>query len=326
MNLFLEAEFMIDFEIIFDEKKATLGQNILFRIFKEYTELKIHFDDDSQLINEGSLIFNLITDNQPDYSVVGLFEEYFLLGTSLPYQTIIITKAPISTKVNIESKGGICLSWDSFEDRLNLIIDSLHREYLLSENEFNSWTVMNKFSLLPIRKVIIEDPYILSDTFNQKITENLIPLISNLLVDQNERSSLYIYTSTVLNTYEEDKGKKIEKALKERYNLLLSRLSKYVDQVVFIESNTSKKEYYQHDRFLYTPYGLISIGEGFNLFPLTPSNSSVFCSTIFDKGTFKKHKAHIKKLKSIAEALLIDDSIYFRFKIFPKNLKDIRFM
>lgn len=288
MNLFVEAEFILDFEIIFDENRATIGQSSLFRIFKDYAELKIFFDDEALLIKEESLIFNLMTDNQPNYSAVGSFEKYFSLNSTPPDQTLVLTKAKISSKDQIESKGGICLYWEDYEQKIKTIFDSLHQEYLLSENEFDSWALLNKFSILPIKKVIIEDPYILSNNFNQKITENLIPLISNLLMGQNERSPLYIYTSKVLNQYEEDHGKKIEKALKERYYLLLSRLSKHVNQVVFIESNTLKKEYDQHDRYLYTSFGLISIGKGFNLFPLTPSNSTVVLSTIFEKRNLQK--------------------------------------
>jgi hypothetical protein len=321
MNLFVEAEFILDFEITFDENRASVGQNVLFRIFKEYTELKIYFDDENILINEESLIFNLITDNQPNYFVVGSFEEYFSSNPSLPDQTIVLTKAPISGKAQIESNGGISLTWDNFEKRIKYIFESLHQEYLLSDNEFSSWSLLNKFSLLPIKKVIIEDPYILSDTYNQKITENLIPLLSNLLDGQTTRLPLYIYTSEILNSYEVKQNIKIEKAIKKRYNLLLSRLSKYVNQVVFIESNVSKKVYYQHDRYLYTSYGLISVGEGFNLFPLTPSNSSVICSTIFDKGTFKKHKAHLKRLNAISGSISQDDDNNYKFKLYPPSHK-----
>jgi hypothetical protein len=326
MNLFVEAEFILDFEITFDENRATIGQSALFRIFKEYAELKIFFDAENLLIKEQSLIFNLITDNQPDYSVVGPFNEYFSLNSTLPDQTIVLTKSPCTTKTNIESQGGICLTWDNFEERIKFIFDSLHQEYLLSENEFDSWALLNKFSILPIKKVIIEDPYILSNNFSQKITENLIPLISNLLMGQNERSPIYIYTSKILNQYEEDHGKKIEIALKERYYLLLSRLSKYVNQVVFIESNVSKKEYYQHDRYLYTSFGLISVGEGFNLFPLTPSNSTVVLSTIFEKGTYKKYKSHLKKLNNITQNLFNEEINNYKFKIYPENINEIKLL
>ena len=323
MNLFVEAEFILDFEITFDENRATIGQSTLFRIFKEYTELEIYFDDESLLIKEESLIFNLITDNQPNYSAIGSFEEYFITNKLLPEQTLILTKATISNKALIESNGGICLTWDNFEERIKFIFDSLHQEYLLAENEFSSWTLLNKFSLLPIKKVIIEDPYILSDSFNQKITENLIPLISNLLEGQTTRSPLYIYTSEVINSNEVKQNITLEKAIKKRYNLLLSRLSKYVNQVVFIESNVSKKEYYQHDRYLYTSYGLISVGEGFNLLPLTPSNSSVVFSTVFDKGTFKKHKAHLKKLGVISSSVFEDNDKIYKFKLYPDGQKQI---
>lgn len=325
MNLFVEAEFIIDFEITFDENRATLGQNVLFRIFKEYTELKIHFDDDALLIKEESLIFNLITDNQPDYSIVGPFNEYFSLNSTLPNQTIVLTKSPCTNKTNIESQGGICLTWDNFEERIKFIFDSLHQEYLLSENEFDSWALLNKFSLLPIKKVIIEDPYILSDSYNQKITDNLIPLISNLLKEQTTRSPLYIFTSEVMNSFEVKHNIKLEEAIKKRYSLLLSRLSKFVNQVVFIESNVSKKEYYQHDRYLYTSFGLISVGEGFNLFPLTPSNSSVILSTIFEKGTFKKYKSHLKKLENISSPNLQNDEKNYKFKIYPLGQKILGF-
>jgi hypothetical protein len=319
MHLFVEAEFILDFEIVFDENRASVGQNVLFRIFKEYTELKIHFDDESQLINEGSLIFNLLTDNQPDYSVVGSFEEYFSLNASLPDQTIVLTKTPISCKENIESKGVIWLSWDNYEDRLKLIINSLHQEYLLSENEFDTWALLKKFSIIPINKVIVEDPYILSDTLNQKIIENIIPLISNLLEAQNGRSCLYIYTSQVLNDYEERRNISLDDAINTRHHLMLSRLSKCVSQLLFIESNVSKKEYYQHDRYIYTSFGFISCGKGFNLFPMTPSNSSVICSTVFDKGTFKKHKAHLKKLKSITISILSDNPKNYKFRLYPNH-------
>jgi hypothetical protein len=325
MNLFVEAEFILDFEIIFDENRASVGQNVLFRIFKEYTDLNIYFDDENILINEESLIFNLITDNQPNYFVVGSFEEYFSLNPNLPNQTIVLTKAPISRKAQIESNCGISLTWDNFEERIKFIFDSLHQEYLLSENEFSSWSLLNTFSLLPIKKVIIEDPYILSDTYNQKITENLIPLLSNLLEGQTTRSPLYIYTSEILNSYEVKQNIKLEKAIKKRYNLLLSRLSKYVNQVVFIESNVSKKEYYQHDRYLYTLFGLISVGEGFNLFPLTPSNSSVILSTIFEKGTYKKYKSHLKKLENISSPTLQNDEKNYKFKIYPEGQKILGF-
>jgi hypothetical protein len=324
MHLFIEEEFLIDFEITFDENKSSTGQNILFRIFKEYTELKVHFDEYKELIKNDSRVFNLITDNQPDIEIVGSFENYFSENLSISDQTLILTKKTFPNKEYIESNGGICLNWDDYEDRLKSIIDNIHQEYLLSENEFHSWELLNKFSVLPINKIIVEDPYILSDTDNQKIISNLIPLISNLLVEQKCRCSLFIYTAKVINPFEAGKNIKLDEEIKKRHHLLLSRLTNNINQLVFLESNVSKKDYYQHDRYIYTSFGFISCGKGFNLFPMSLSNSSVICSTIFDKGTFKKHKAHIKKLKNIAEVLLIDDSIDNRFKIFPKNLKDIR--
>lgn len=325
MNLFVEAEFILDFEITFDENRASVGQNVLFRIFKEYTELKIYFDDVNILINEESFIFNLITDNQPEINIAGSFENYFSLNKILSEQTIVLTKTPFPSMENIESNGGICLSWEDYEERLKFIIDNLHSEYLLAENEFKSWDLLRGFSILPIKNIIIEDPYILSDTFNQKIIDNLIPLISNLMEGQINRSPLFIFTSEVLNKFEEKQNITIEKAIKKRYNLLLSRLSKYVNQVVFIESNVSKKVYYQHDRYLYTSYGLISVGEGFNLFPLTPSNSSVILSTIFEKGTYKKYKSHLKKLENISSPTLQNDEKNYKFKIYPVGQKILGF-
>lgn len=326
MTLFVEAEFILDFEITFDENRATIGQSSLFRIFKEYAELKIFFDDETLLIKEESLIFNLMTDNQPNYSAVGSFEEYFSLNSTPPDQTLILTKAKISSKDQIESNGGICLNWEDYEQKIKTIFDSLHQEYLLSENEFNSWTLLNKFSLLPITKVIIEDPYILSDSFNQKITDNLIPLINNLLKEQKSRSPLYIYTSEVINSYEEKQSIRIQTAIKKRYNLLLTRLSKYINKLVIIESNVLKKEYYQHDRYLYTSFGLISIGEGFNLFPLTPSNSTVVLTTIFEKGTYKKYKSHLKKLNNITKSLFNEEINNYKFKIYPENVNEIKLL
>jgi hypothetical protein len=62
---------------------------------------------------------------------------------------------------------------------------------------------------------------------------------------------------------------------------------------------------------------MVSVGKGFNLFPMKLGNSSIVCSSIFKKATYNMLKNHCNNLRNTTDKLINLEVITTNLKIYP---------
>lgn len=127
------------------------------------------------------------------------------------------------------------------------------------EYGFNSWSRLEK-EKHPFTELMILDRYVLEDKSNQRIIDNVVPLIKSLL--NNHHSTTRAPKITIITKYREPK--KLGEVL-NRLNGLIPNIElgiihydkKYAPNKNFID---------EHDREIYTNYLKFECGSGWNIF------------------------------------------------------------
>ena len=323
MHLFIQESFLIKFENDYNNQNPSIGQKCLHKIFTEYTRVKINFDELNVFQKLDSKYLRLYLGNNPtSLNEIGDFDSYFNNIENLPNQTIVLSAEASKNKDKIQNLGGLCLDYLNYESDIKIIIDTLHFKYSLSDNELKfSWACFSHLNLIPIKTIVIDDPYILKNSKGGFLEDNLIPLLKNLLKDQKVKPSLTIFSDVIQNTSE--RGVSETESVKARYTLLESELKSIISSVCIAKSKQDQEILVQHDRFLYTPFTIAWIGIGFNIFPHKNSTSKVEQSTIFDKFYYNELKNHCDGLKKKYDKLAKKEVHHTILKIYPNsdNLK-----
>lgn len=318
MHLFIESSFLVDFEVHFDPETSNIAYKCLDRIFREYTAVNLYFDDESTMIEFNSLYYELITNYNTNPITVGDFNEYLETVNVLPNQTLFLTKNDLRNKSKVERLGALSFTFNNFEEKINVLLKDFDQLFDLSDPVENfKWQDLRFVSQLPFKSVVIVDSYIIKDANTQRINDNLIPLLKEILYNHTCKVAVTIYTDEVTNPDERKKRLSEIDCVKKRHQFIQSNLSESIDSLLIVKSSFSKDKYDQHDRFLYTPFCMISVGKGFNLFPMRISNSSIVCSSIFEKKTYKMMKNHFNNLKVTTDKLLRLEVISTNLKIYP---------
>lgn len=319
MHLFIEEAFLIDFEIDYNIEQSSIGQNCLHKIFTEYTGLRLYFDNLSILKDLNSKYFNFLTDYNPNILEIGNFDSYFEDKNELPNQTIILSTEVLKNQSKIEILGGLCLDYLNYQSKIKTIIEKLHFKFSFSEDiTYFSWDKLEVLSIIPIKTIVIDDPYVLLNEKNQLLKDNLIPMLKCILKHQNNKTSLTIFSDKINNSNEKSINE-ID-CVKKRYQLLENELNEKISSICIAKSKKYRQEYDQHDRYLYTPFTIIGIGKGFNLFPFSKNNSKIEVSTIFEKYYYNEMKNHYKNLNNIYQKLEKVEYISSHLKIYPDSL------
>lgn len=124
---------------------------------------------------------------------------------------------------------------------------------------FSSWSRLGK-EKHPFTELLILDLYILGDKFNQRIEDNIIPLIKSLLPDQN--LSARVLKVTIITNHKEIAMLGITL---ERINRLIPNIELCIIHYdyKFAPNNNFVGE---HDREIYTNYLKFECGAGWNIF------------------------------------------------------------
>ena len=168
MHLFIEYEFLFEFESLSEREMLSVGYKCLDRIFREYTELVLYFDKDSDWLRTNSLYYDLITNYNLNLHVIGEFNSYFDRITEIPNQSLILTKTELIDTIKVQEMGALNFSIANFDVKIRRYIEDYEIEFDLSDMEkrFN-WRDIGFISETPFKSVVIDDSYILIDEKNQ---------------------------------------------------------------------------------------------------------------------------------------------------------------
>ena len=294
MELFIEKEFLEDFEIDFDQNPI---KEIVKEIITSYGDKRVY-----------------INYNQNNFAVLKVEYEFFALicNTTVPLpvesietsvkksnclQTLVFTKKEESWHKEMESKGAWCFSFDNYQTKIKSLIDKLHVKVDLSI-PFNNWSALD-FSTIPFNSVQITDGYILKDEKN--IKENLIPLIASFVNLEKEKITIDLLVKEMgFKMATEEKKKEFAK---KQHGKLNSKFSKLINLKIYLSNLISDIDL--HDRTVVTNFSILDSGVGFSIVNKKISNSQMTSSSIFEKYTYDRlrrlkpyHQKYINKLNS----------------------------
>ncbi|MGK0447355.1 MAG: hypothetical protein ACJA2M_001129 [Polaribacter sp.] len=294
MELFIEKEFLEDFEIDFDQNPI---KEIVKEIITSYGDKRVY-----------------INYNQNNFAVLKVEYEFFALicNTTVPLpvesietsvkksnclQTLVFTKKEESWHKEMERKGAWCFSFDNYEFKIKELIDKLHIKVDLSI-PFNNWNALD-FSTIPFNSVQITDGYILKDEKN--IKENLIPLIASFVNLEKEKITIDLLVKEIgFKTATEEKKKEFAK---KQHGKLNSKFSKLINLKIYLLNLISDIDL--HDRTVVTNFSILDSGVGFSVVGRKRSNSQMTSASIFEKYTYNRlrglrahQQKYINKLNS----------------------------
>ena len=93
MDIFIEKEFLENFEIEYSPEKCTKVQGVLYQIFSEYTGIKIYINTTEkeldQLIPNSELLLNILNYNPSIYCVNDFFNYIRITSYNVCYTKLL---------------------------------------------------------------------------------------------------------------------------------------------------------------------------------------------------------------------------------------------
>lgn len=310
MELYIENEFLENFYHGYDEKTRSTSQNIVATILQEYAEVEwfINCEIDSiekmETLKNENPFFHARSIYSSPISIKSIEEHFF--ERSKCDQTLIFTQNNEDWFGEAERKGALCFSISNYIEKIENIIRTCHFKIDLSNNQFSGWNFLSNLKYLPFNKILINDGYILTDKSSQKIKDNLIPLLQNIIgKNYNQETKIEIYTKD-FNPARPGTFDQIKIEADKKLSRLNSVFANYKFKIKIISNNLQTSNYDFHDRLIYLNYLIIDSPKGFNLMPHKMSNSQLMVETIFDKYTYnrlrnhnKMHSDYLKKITNL---------------------------
>lgn len=338
MDLYIEKDFLDNFDLEYNEKTASPPQLVLYSIFKEYPEVNIYMDCDFNDIEkvesyqDSNRIFSAITKNEtsrlnPFFS----FDEFLKDEPKISFDQILIFTHKTKEWFNkLKIKGVLCFSYDDYESKIQNIISKCREIRIDLSDASNfpfSWNKIEILqTLLPLNKIIINDSYLLR---KKHLEKNLYPLIKS--ISKNTATSKYFW-SNIFPKQDQNK-KEPHFNMHDFYILLKDKYKSSEIKIIhnngaYYDENLRKDEYFKdsniqekmrnfkfHDRLLYTNFYIIDCAIGFNFDTEKQSNSQIIIETIFEKYSYTRLKNHLKKMDDIIKLLKNEDDKFFYPKI-----------
>jgi len=311
MELYIEKEFLDNFYLDYHNDVV---QEIVKKIFTEYGGKRVFINFkavDFKIYENENEFFALISNIIPPAPVNSIKEHLF--SKSDFNQTIVFTIKEEEWFEVAGKKGALCFSFENYQKKIKEIIENLHFKIDLSE-KFLGWDFLQNFKKINYNSLVFSDGYILSDKSNQKIVDNIIPILKNMVSVEKENINISILTKD-LNTIQSGENYKKENA-KKRHSNLNSIFANYKTKFSIILSDFPFN-FVLHDRNIATNFSLIDCGEGFNLVPHKASNSQIISETIFDKYTYNRLKNIRKNQFEYIEKLKRLETL--KFKMYPET-------
>ncbi len=291
MNIFIEKEFIENFEIMYSDNAYLVEWKLLYVLFTEYTNINLFINstnEDFENVIKSSEILLKLSDINPNIQPYSDLKNEIINSNSV--QTLVFTETEKDWFKEIDCSTILHFTYSDFADKLKEFIKNNQLEFDLSDREceFN-WNLFH-FIANSSNFIFISDPYILKDKDGQKISHNLIPLLrNNLHKDQSYKVFIICDLADV----------KVNKILQALY----SKLADFDFKFYFINIIKGSKPMYLHDRLLYTNYSITTSGIGFNIDSNKTYNSEVLTKTIFYKKTYKKYVNHFKLIGEYIDKL-----------------------
>ena len=334
MNLFVDREFLVNFEIEFnfnDVRSNTDAQKVFYNIMAQYPDITLYTNYTSfkECIGESHLIelfSNLNT--QINFNID--FDSFFNEMDQVLMRTVVFTEKSYDWHLEVADKGGICFNYASYQNVIHDILDSTEGFSDFSDDGFKfDWELFSKLKVLPISSVIIDDPYILKDANGQRIKDNLIELMKVVLKDNQRKVEFLIYTD-VVQTKSDIKERTEEVVCAEnRRDYVFRGLTNYVKHCLLVKNKQQSRieqsglNFVEHDRYIYTDFCITSLQKGFNQMPFVRNNSKLETKTIFEKPYYRQLNNHLRELKKYTEKLQKEKFGPHEFKVLPKEEKII---
>jgi len=291
MELYIEKDFIDDLYLGLDFKNLKPAEQVVLNIFKSYGNIDCFMDVKNNTKEEldafeisNPLIAYLFNSKGP-VSVQNIKDHFF--NHSKCEQTLIFMLQEEDWFEEAEKKGALCFSLKNYAEKVEAIINLCHIRIDLTQ-PIKNWSPLNAINTLPLNEIIISDNYILTDKQNQKIDDNIIPLLKAIINETSLEIKASIFTSD-LNPIRNEPEKIKEKARKA-CNKLNRVLSDYNIKYKVISSTGFGINISLHDRIILTNFITIDCGKGFNIFPWMTNTSQIVVDSIFDKYTYNRLK------------------------------------
>lgn len=235
-----------------------------------------------------------------------------------------------SDLISISNKGYEIISTTTLEDRWsNYLIKKIDKAIDIPANQsnpdlFNSWKDLKIVSKCPTNSIIIIDNYILCDTKGQRIEDNLIPALDNLVPQKHEGTLDVLIVSEKIQS--NVKSIDISTKAKEIHDQLIKYFEKYPSIEFKFKILIHDKTFHPedgmeiHDRIIFTNYYTLTCGVGFNLFNGRKRkcvNSEVQIRFNFQPYEMQKYPRHLISLKKYIAKVLRTEVVPGRFKFYP---------
>src|SRR5690554_6848840 len=165
LNLYIEKEFLDNFYLVYDEKRASRVQTIVYEMLIDYPESKwfLNCEIDSieqleELKKNNPLIGSKAANNFPPNPVKSIMGA--VLNQSENETSIVFMSEEQDWFDQAERQGVLCFSFGNYENKISEIIETYHYKIDLSEKDFN-WRKIKFISTL--NQIKINDNYILVD-------------------------------------------------------------------------------------------------------------------------------------------------------------------
>lgn len=299
MEVIIDKEFLQGFfkHNSTEEKKSVYDSFLRFvkslqRGFKLICDFEDNDELESFIINNPLL--NEIEDRSPEYDLkpdllqVIKQPSFYKNGSSLK---IFFLESLSEISEQLEDNFGYSfISGANLEAKWKCFLtDKEINRYFITKNpgisdeeKFDSWSKLGDYRH-PLNSIVIADKYILCDKYEQKINNNLKPLLRELI--QGRKNLLPVDITIIAEQKQCKQQFEILKADLEDFfkntvpNTLVNlTLIDYDDELKAFLENKHGTDF--HDRRIITTYYWYEVGKGFNLFNhsnhLKPSNSKLY--------------------------------------------------
>lgn len=321
MELYIEKDFLDNFYMDYQDGPI---QEKVKTILSDYGSKTVFMDitvesqsDLEKLKSENPFFASLCGNDKVPVSVNSIEEHVFTKSNF--EQTIIFMNEEQEWFKDAENKGAICFGFNGYKSGIKKIIDNLHFRIDLSEG-FDGWDFLRKFNNINFNHITINDGYILNSVPRERITNNLIPILKNII----SRSGIKIdlLTKEIINkNHHSDDPNRQEKIYKhvERTHRKLNSVLAHINFKFEVYLNNIIKKIDFHDRTISTNFTILECGRGFDLDRSIKSNSQIISESIFEKYTYNKLRRHQEMHSQLIKKHKGSNYSTLNFHMYPRS-------